>query len=112
MLYVSNKLLVDPILILKIKVKNFTFQSDFANAALASINQILSSKQGKALTGPNADNVEEDLRNNPYFQHMIENYANLIQQQQQQQRHLPQLKQQHQNNGPTSRPAHQGPSWC
>jgi len=54
------------------------------------------------------ENIDEELRNNPYFQHMIENYSNLIQQQQQ----LPQLKQQIQNNGPTSRPANQGPSWC
>ena len=63
---------------------------------MASINQVLS-KQGKALMGPNVGNGEglddqaatAELRNNPYFQNMIENYANLIYQQQQQQQQGP-----------------------
>jgi hypothetical protein len=71
------------------------------------------SKQGKALMGPSVGNgggdsfddpaVMAELRNNPYFQNMIENYANLIGQQQQQQ--------QQQKPSP-GRPTNQGPSWC
>ena len=115
---------------------------------MASINQILS-KQGKALTGPgntttvhvgNGDSARHsppedfaasaELRNNPYFQHMIENYSNLIYQQQQQQIQQQQQQQQQlqlqqrgspqgkpspsrsSNNSAATRPANQGPSWC
>ena len=119
------------------------FQGDFANAAMASINQILS-KQGKALTGPGntttvsvgngdspSDDASAELRNNPYFQHMIENYSNLIYQQQQQQIQQQQQQQQLQlqqrgspqgkpspsrssssSNSASTRPTNQGPSWC
>jgi len=74
------------------------------------MNQIIMSKQGRALTGPctNGDLIDEDIRNNPSFQRMIENYASLLQQQQ---HNISQFKQS-QSNAPDGRPVNKGPSWC
>lgn len=96
---------------------------EIASAAMASINQILT-KQTNGGPGPPHLPQQQDLAANPYFQHMLENYSNLMYQNLAAQR----LGQQQQgqggmtpasgNHSPASQASprlpggQQGPSWC
>ncbi|XP_040574255.1 uncharacterized protein Wdr62 isoform X3 [Lepeophtheirus salmonis] len=114
---------------------------ELASAAMSSIKQILSSKQGPhdsnsgssnsySRGGSGANCSSTDLASNPYFMHMIENYSSMMLQNLAHQRQIRdgdgELEQQQQHN-PNSRGqqqrqqqsvykfsdhSNQGPSWC
>jgi hypothetical protein len=89
---------------------------EIASAAMASIYHNLT-KQNNGGQGPPLP--QQDLSANPYFQHMIENYSNLMYQNIAAQRLGQQQGQGNQsgNQSPASQPSpraggQQGPSWC
>merc|ERR1711962_949561 len=55
-------------------------QGEIATAAMASINQFLSKQSQSSHNSqpPPSGPMQQDLSANPYFQHMIENYSNLM----------------------------------
>jgi len=91
-------------------------QGEIATAAMASINQFLA-KQSQTHQPMPTNMPPQDLSANPYFQHMIENYSNLMYQNLATQR-------MGQHQPPTNPGSHQsssraqpekgngGPSWC
>jgi len=92
-------------------------QGEIATAAMASINQFLSKQSHQNQPMP-TNMPQQDLSANPYFQHMIENYSNLMYQNLATQRMAQQQNSPNPNQNPTSsRPikpekGNGGPSWC
>jgi len=92
-------------------------QGDIATAAMASINQFLS-KQAQPPPAQHQGNqgMQGDLSANPYFQHMIENYSNLMYQnmanQRQQGAPPPPEDRRGSGNPRGSNQGGPGPSWC
>ena len=103
-------------------------QGEIATAAMASINQFLSKQAGqppsnRQMAGqPPAPHPmgqgmgQQDLSANPYFQHMIENYSNLMYQNMANQRQQggppPPAEQRGSGNPRGSSKGGPGPSWC
>jgi len=92
-------------------------QGDIATAAMASINQFLT-KQAQPPPAQHQGNqgMQGDLSANPYFQHMIENYSNLMYQnmanQRQQGAPPPPEDRRGSGNPRGSNQGGPGPSWC
>eukprot|EP00092_Neocalanus_flemingeri_P014006 GFUD01015108.1.p1 GENE.GFUD01015108.1~~GFUD01015108.1.p1 ORF type:complete len:974 (+),score=215.91 GFUD01015108.1:67-2922(+) len=91
-------------------------QGEIATAAMASINQFLAKQSHQHQPMP-TNMPQQDLSANPYFQHMIENYSNLMYQNLATQRMAQQQNSPNPNpNQPSSRSPPEkgngGPSWC
>lgn len=91
-------------------------QGEIATAAMASINQFLAKQSHQHQPMP-TNMPQQDLSANPYFQHMIENYSNLMYQNLATQRMAQQQTSPNSNpHQPSSRPQQEkgngGPSWC
>lgn len=94
-------------------------QGEIATAAMASINQFLAKQSHQHQPMP-TNIPQQDLSANPYFQHMIENYSNLMYQNLATQRMAQQQNSPNSNpHQPSSRPQQEkgnggvgGPSWC
>jgi len=91
-------------------------QGEIATAAMASINQFLAKQSHQQQPLP-TNMPQQDLSANPYFQHMIENYSNLMYQNLATQRMAQQQNSPNSNpHQPSSRPQQEkgngGPSWC
>jgi len=91
-------------------------QGEIATAAMASINQFLTKQTHHQQPLP-TNMPQQDLSANPYFQHMIENYSNLMYQNLATQRMAQQQNSPNSNqHQPPSRPPPEkgngGPSWC
>jgi hypothetical protein len=93
-------------------------QGDIATAAMASINQFLSKQAQPPVQQQQQGNqgLQGDLSANPYFQHMIENYSNLMYQnmanQRQQSAPPPPEDRRGSGNPRGSNKGGPGPSWC
>jgi len=90
-------------------------QGEIATAAMASINQFLAKQSHQHQPVP-TNIPQQDLSANPYFQHMIENYSNLMYQNLASQRMAQQNSPNQNPNQPSSRSQPEkgngGPSWC
>jgi hypothetical protein len=91
-------------------------QGDIATAAMASINQFLSKQAQPPAQHQGNQGLQGDLSANPYFQHMIENYSNLMYQnmanQRQQSAPPPPEDRRGSGNPRGSNKGGPGPSWC
>jgi len=91
-------------------------QGEIATAAMASINQFLAKQSHQQQPMP-TNMPQQDLSANPYFQHMIENYSNLMYQnlatqRMAQQQSSPNSNQHQQSSRPPQEKGNGGPSWC
>jgi len=91
-------------------------QGEIATAAMASINQFLAKQSHQQQPMP-TNMPQQDLSANPYFQHMIENYSNLMYQNLATQRMAQQQNSpnSNQHQPPSRQPPEKGnggPSWC
>jgi len=91
-------------------------QGEIATAAMASINQFLAKQSHQQQPLP-TNMPQQDLSANPYFQHMIENYSNLMYQnlatqRMAQQQSSPNSNQHQQSSRPPQEKGNGGPSWC